>query len=57
MPYAGITIFLLFFGVSLLDALRGGHEIRAVFWFLTGVVFWWMDRPRQKRRDGSFRSS
>ena len=44
MPHQGITIFILFFGVSLLDALWGGHWLRAGFWLVMGAAFWGMDR-------------
>jgi hypothetical protein len=50
MPYAGVTIFLVFFGISLLDALRGGHWLRAGFWIALGLVFWALDRVRRDRR-------
>ena len=46
-----ITVFLLFFGVALLDALRGGHWLRAAFWFVIGLVFLLGDTIRQPRKD------
>ncbi|MEO6066693.1 MAG: hypothetical protein ABIQ41_01785 [Gemmatimonadales bacterium] len=51
MAYAGVTVFLLFFGISLLDALSGGHWLRAGFWITMGLVFWGLDRMR--RGDGT----
>ena len=46
-----VTVFLLFFGISLLDALGGGDWLRAAFWLAIGVVFLRADalkrRPRQ----------
>jgi hypothetical protein len=33
------TIFLLFFGVSLLEAFQTFNWVKAVFWMLIGVVF------------------
>ena len=51
MAYAGLTIFVLFFGISLLDALAGGHWLRAGFWLAIGIVFWLLDRVRRARRD------
>jgi hypothetical protein len=49
MKYQGLTIFLVFFGVSLLDALWGGHWIRALFWVGIGLVFFALDRARRAR--------
>ena len=48
MKYPGMTIFLLFFGLSLLDALWGGHWLRAAFWIAMGLVFWGLDRRRHR---------
>lgn len=53
VPYSGITIFLLFFGVSLLDAFWGGHWIRAGFWIAMGLVFVALDRVRKFRLPAS----
>lgn len=50
MGNPGVTIFLLFFGISLLDALGGGHWLRAAFWMLMGLGFWSLDRMRRDRR-------
>ena len=44
MPKPGLTIFILFFGVALLDAIRGGHWLRIVFWVTVGAMFWLLDR-------------
>lgn len=49
MAYAGLTVFVLFFGISLLDAVAGGHWIRAGFWLAIGIVFWVLDRARRSR--------
>ncbi|MDZ4863765.1 MAG: hypothetical protein SGJ01_10000 [Gemmatimonadota bacterium] len=49
MAYAGVTIFLLFFGISLLEALSGGHWVRAAFWIALGLMFWALDRKRRER--------
>ena len=49
----GITIFLIFFGVSLLDAFSGGHWLRAAFWLVIGVLFWALARAGSGRRDHS----
>jgi hypothetical protein len=46
-----MTIFILFFGIALLDALRGGEWPRVAFWVAIGLVFFLMERR------GRFRSS
>ena len=33
------AIFIIFFGISLLDAVRDGHWLSAVFLLSVGVVF------------------
>ncbi len=52
MANQGITIFVVFFGVSLLDALSGGHWLRVEFWLVMGGLFWVLDRVRLRRRCG-----
>jgi hypothetical protein len=44
------TIFLIFFGIALLDAVRGGHWWRVAFWLAIGAVFFWADRRRSVDR-------
>jgi hypothetical protein len=34
-----MTVFLAFFGVSLLDAMFSGNLIRAAFWLAVGLFF------------------
>jgi len=46
------TIFILFFGIALLDAIRGGHWLRILFWLAIGAVFLVADRRRLVRRAG-----
>jgi len=36
---AAMTVFLLFFGFSLLDALKYGNWLAAIFWLAMGVLF------------------
>lgn len=36
---SGFTIFILFFGVSLLEALQGGNWLKAAFWLAIGITF------------------
>lgn len=44
-----LTIFLLFFGIALLDAIRGGHWLRVVFWLGIAAIFFLADRRGQAR--------
>lgn len=39
-----LTIFILFFGVALLDAIRGGAWTRVAFWVVIGLLFFLGDR-------------
>jgi hypothetical protein len=39
-----LTIFILFFGIAMLDALRGGNWIRILFWFAIATYFLVADR-------------
>jgi hypothetical protein len=55
MKHAGLTVFFLFFGISLLDAFRGGHWARAGFWLLMGLLFYALDRRRTARNASSGR--
>ena len=43
----GFTIFLLFFGVALLEAFQSGNWIKAVFWLAIGAVFLIADNLRK----------
>jgi hypothetical protein len=48
-PYAGVTIFVLFFGASLVDAISGAQWGRALFWLGMGVLFLLLDTARSRR--------
>lgn len=53
MSRPGFTIFILFFGVALVDALRGGYWPRIAFWVGIGAAFWLLERwglARQRRQ-------
>jgi hypothetical protein len=45
-----LTIFFLFFGIALLDALRGGHWPRMLFWVAIAAVFYFADRRQAAKR-------
>jgi hypothetical protein len=42
-----ITVFLLFFGLSLLEALGSGNWIMAALWFAVGILFLRADLVRR----------
>lgn len=46
-----LTIFILFFGIALLDAIRGGAWLRILFWLVIGAVFFLADRRQLARRE------
>jgi NADH:ubiquinone oxidoreductase subunit 5 (subunit L)/multisubunit Na+/H+ antiporter MnhA subunit len=46
---AGFTIFLLFFGIALLEAFSQQNWLMAIFWVATGVIFYLLDRPKHHR--------
>jgi hypothetical protein len=45
-----LTIFFLFFGIALLDAIRGGHWLRVLFWLALGALFYVADRRGMAKR-------
>jgi hypothetical protein len=45
-----LTIFLLFFGIALLDAIRGGNWLRILFWLVIGALFFMADRREMAKR-------
>lgn len=48
MKYQGLSVFLIFFGISLLDAVSSGQWLRAAFWTGIGIAFWGLDRMRRE---------
>lgn len=44
-----VAVFLLFFGVALIDALMSGNLLRAAFWIILGLFF--MRADALKRRN------
>jgi hypothetical protein len=45
-----LTIFALFFGIALLDAIRGGNWLRVGFWLAIAAVFLLADRRQAAKR-------
>ncbi|HEY2163073.1 MAG TPA: hypothetical protein VGH04_03745 [Gemmatimonadaceae bacterium] len=49
VPGSATTIFLLFFGVALIDALTGGSVFGILFWLSVGAAFVYADVRRVRR--------
>ena len=45
----GFTVFVVFFGVAVLDAIRSFHWLRIIFWLGMGVLFIVADGMRKGR--------
>ena len=45
---AGFTVFVLFFGIALLEAFQNGQWMRATFWLVVGTVFLVADNLRKR---------
>jgi hypothetical protein len=43
MRYNGLIIFLVFFGVGLINAIAVGNWLSTAFWVAVGAAFTWMD--------------
>jgi hypothetical protein len=43
-PGVNFTVFLLFFGVSALEAFQTQNWVKALFWLAIGVVFFFCDK-------------
>jgi hypothetical protein len=46
----GFIVFILFFGIALLDAVHTFDWLRIVFWLATGLVFIIADNLRKVER-------
>jgi hypothetical protein len=45
-----LAIFIVFFGIGLLDAIRGGRLLRILFWLGIGAIFFLADRRQLSKR-------
>jgi uncharacterized membrane protein len=45
---ANFAVFLLFFGVGLLEAFQTQHWLKATFWVAIGIVFLVADNVKQR---------
>ena len=50
MRYPGVTVFILFFGIALLEALTHGHWLKVAFWLGMGLLFVGMEWFSYRRR-------
>ena len=48
LPGTNLTIFLLFFSLSLLEAIGKGNWVLAALWFACGLLFARADRRASK---------
>jgi hypothetical protein len=46
----GFLVFILFFGIALLDALHSFHWLRISFWLAIGLVFVLADNLKNTER-------
>jgi hypothetical protein len=47
---SNFAVFVLFFGLSLLEAFQAGNWLRAAFWFAIAAVFLYSDRRRNQEQ-------
>jgi hypothetical protein len=47
-PGAGFAIFIVFFGISVLEAYRTRHWLMVAFWLVIAIAFLLMDTPKSK---------
>jgi len=47
---AGVTIFMLFFGLATLEAIQTRNWLKGAFWIAIGFVFLIQDNSRKDRR-------
>ena len=46
---SNFALFILFFGVALLEALRHGNWIAAAAWSAFSLIFLWADQVRSRK--------
>lgn len=49
MRHEGLVVFLLFFGLALLDAVAAGHWLLVILWLAVGACFVLLDSWSQRR--------
>jgi hypothetical protein len=46
--FTNITVFILFFGVAVIEAIQSKNWLKVVFWFAIGLVFLLGDLMKNK---------
>jgi hypothetical protein len=46
----GVTVFIIFFGISVLEAFRSANYLWIMFWLAMGFVFWSCDTVLRRRK-------
>jgi hypothetical protein len=49
-PGTNTAVFVLFFGIALLDALSSGNFLRSAFWVAVGLFFLGADVLKSRKR-------
>ena len=47
------TVFILFFGLSLLDAFQNENWALSIFWLIIGIAFLMADNLKTKNKDNN----
>ena len=47
---AGFTIFVLFFGIALLEAFQDRNWFRIIFWMVMGIIFFLADNSTRPEK-------
>jgi len=49
IKFANFTVFIIFFGIALIEALRNGSWLQAALFAALGVLSLWADFSRKSR--------
>jgi hypothetical protein len=47
-PAAGFTIFIIFFGIALIESIREGDLLLILFWICMGLMFAYADSKKKQ---------
>ena len=47
----GFTMFIIFFGIALLDAIRSKNVLLIFFWISMGLIFLYMDNMKGQNQE------
>jgi len=45
---AGFAVFVLFFGLAMIEAIRNQEWLQASFWIFVGLLFFYADNMRSR---------